>query len=55
MRYRFRRPFKVTPEKLALMRERRTRGASFRVAADFVGVSPECARKWLRGLTPVRP
>lgn len=54
MRYKFRKPFKVTPERFERMRELRASGKTYRVAGELVGVSQECARKWLTGKTPVR-
>jgi hypothetical protein len=51
-RYSFRQPYKVKPHIAIRMRELRAKGKSYQVVADFCGVSRDCARKWLVGLTP---
>jgi hypothetical protein len=50
-----RQPYKVRPELAERMRRLRAEGKTYAVIAGLCAVSPECARKWLRGLTPARP
>lgn len=54
VRYRNRKPDKVTPEVLAKMRQLRAAGKPYAVVGPLCGVSPACAQKWLQGKTPKR-
>lgn len=53
MRYRFRKPFKVTPAVLEAMRRLRAMGKSYRLAGELVGVGKTAAFLWLTGRRPV--
>ena len=52
MRYRHRPPYKVKPHMVAAMRAWRAAGKSYAAIGELLGVSRDCARKWLTGQTP---
>jgi hypothetical protein len=53
-RYRYRRPFKVTPEVLERMRELRRRGKGFKITGELCGVSMAAVQYWLSDAAWVR-
>lgn len=50
MRYKYRKPFKVTPDVLARLRDLRAAGKSYRLCGELVGITASGAFKWLNGL-----
>jgi len=54
MRYRNRQPYKVKPHIAERMLALRATGKSYAIVGGLCGVSRDCARKWITGLTPVR-